>query len=100
MDGKKLEWLITAPELTSAGATPLELENPTVVGVGVGKGSDVRGRLPFFCGDLTPREFRVSFGFNVAFPILPRVLVCGVYSMMTLCFKWIMVKGVQECIVC
>ena len=55
VDGKKLEWLISAPESTETDI-PIELANPAVVG----KGADVRGRLPFFCGDLTPREFRVS----------------------------------------
>ncbi|KAI0373174.1 hypothetical protein BV20DRAFT_962969 [Pilatotrama ljubarskyi] len=35
-DGRVLEWLISAPERDGA-----------------------RGRLPFFCGDLTPREWRV-----------------------------------------
>ncbi|KAK7688839.1 hypothetical protein QCA50_007528 [Cerrena zonata] len=54
VDGKKLEWLITAPEPTKANALT-DLENPTVIG----NDSDIRGRLPFFCGDLTPREFRV-----------------------------------------
>ncbi|KAI9059784.1 hypothetical protein FKP32DRAFT_1579320 [Trametes sanguinea] len=37
-DGRVLEWLITAPE---------------------GDGAGVRGRLPFFCGDVTPRDWRV-----------------------------------------
>ena len=55
VDGKKLEWLISAPEPTETDI-PIELANPAVIG----KGADVRGRLPFFCGDLTPREFRVS----------------------------------------
>ncbi|KAI0628764.1 glyoxalase-like domain-containing protein [Trametes polyzona] len=39
-DGKVLEWLISAPEP--------QRDN-----------GDVRGRLPFFCGDLTPRAWRV-----------------------------------------
>ncbi|THH31888.1 hypothetical protein EUX98_g2329 [Antrodiella citrinella] len=39
-DGKVLQWLITAPIQDQDGA-------------------DVRGRLPFFCGDLTSRDLRV-----------------------------------------
>ncbi|KAI0792704.1 glyoxalase-like domain-containing protein [Abortiporus biennis] len=41
-DGEILKWLITAPSQSSA----------------IG-GGDIRGRLPFFCGDLTPRNLRV-----------------------------------------
>ncbi|CDO71886.1 hypothetical protein BN946_scf184940.g33 [Trametes cinnabarina] len=42
-DGRVLEWLITAP-------APSE---------GNGTRASARGRLPFFCGDVTPREWRV-----------------------------------------
>ncbi|CAL1703227.1 unnamed protein product [Somion occarium] len=53
VDGEKLEWLITAPE-----QDPVEelVEEEPVFSKGAG---DVRGRLPFFCGDLTPRRLRV-----------------------------------------
>ncbi|KAH9857511.1 glyoxalase-like domain-containing protein [Lenzites betulinus] len=44
-DGRVLEWLISAP-------LPAE-------GEGKGEVTEVRGRLPFFCGDLTPRKWRV-----------------------------------------
>ncbi|KAI0668389.1 glyoxalase-like domain-containing protein [Trametes maxima] len=45
-DGRVLEWLISAPLPGGASED------------GEG-GGDVRGRLPFFCGDLTPRDWRV-----------------------------------------
>ena len=41
-DGEILKWLITAPAQVSSSS-----------------GEDIRGRLPFFCGDLTPRHLRV-----------------------------------------
>ncbi|KAI8999133.1 glyoxalase-like domain-containing protein [Trametes punicea] len=47
-DGRELEWLITAPEEAQGGG-----------GNGPGAGEGARGRLPFFCGDVTPREWRV-----------------------------------------
>lgn len=40
--GKVLEWLITGPDPTSAV-----------------DGAAKNGSLPFFCGDITPREWRV-----------------------------------------
>jgi len=43
-DGEKLEWLISAAS-SETESVPTQ--------------KDVRGRLPFFCGDLTPRDLRV-----------------------------------------
>ncbi|KAI0648409.1 glyoxalase-like domain-containing protein [Trametes meyenii] len=48
-DGRVLEWLISAPRRP---------EDEDGGRDGGGRG-DVRGRLPFFCGDLTPRIWRV-----------------------------------------
>ncbi|KAH9890539.1 glyoxalase-like domain-containing protein [Cubamyces lactineus] len=45
-DGRVLEWLITAPLVDDEDGTGAVAD-------------DARGRLPFFCGDVTPRAWRV-----------------------------------------
>ncbi|KAI0657215.1 glyoxalase-like domain-containing protein [Cubamyces menziesii] len=56
-DGRVLEWLITAPRPATDVDTD-ELENHPRDRDGEA-GDGVRGRLPFFCGDVTPRAWRV-----------------------------------------
>ena len=66
-DGKVLQWLISGPMPDK-------------------EYGDVRGKIPFFCGDLTPRDFRVSslFGF--------RLYVPSALLTLTICFPTIHVN--------
>ncbi|KAI0333166.1 hypothetical protein GY45DRAFT_1320112 [Cubamyces sp. BRFM 1775] len=55
-DGRVLEWLITAPVDDGTDVSEFTKEHSRDRDSAA---DDVRGRLPFFCGDVTPRAWRV-----------------------------------------